>query len=172
LKAEKIIEMASHSLKTDYKALYAKVWGELSKSYFYIYQAFDDFLNGNLTLANHFDKTTAETLEKIIREKIRPKEILVGGDITINTWEENGVEDIKKAFSQITSSTPATGILNQTIQYLGGGKYRVLLKGTDYKLLEKYLKDSTENVISFMKKKKAKVEYERVKNLSAETASA
>ncbi|HYD02676.1 MAG TPA: S1 RNA-binding domain-containing protein [Alphaproteobacteria bacterium] len=165
LKAEKILEMTAHVLKLDVKALYDKAAKAFLNNYFYIYQAFDDFLAGSISLADYFDKPIAEQLEKTIREKIKPKEILVAGDVTINSWEENGVEDIKKAFSQVTQD-------NMTISYLGGGKYRMLLKGTDYKVLEKLLKDVSDSVINYMKKHKAHVEYERVKNLSTETASA
>jgi len=163
LKAEKIIEMTAHSLKMDFKTLYDKVADTFLKSYFYTFQAFDDFLNGNIALTDYFDKNVAEMLEKTIREKIKPKEILIAGDITINTWEENGIEDIRNILSSAVKD-------NVTVSYLGGGKYRILLKGTDYKILEKSLKDISDNVTAYMKKHKAVIEYERVKNLSAETA--
>lgn len=163
LKAEKIIEMTAHALKIDVKSLYDKVAEAFLQSYFYVYQAFDDFLNGNIDLKEHFDKNVAEVLEKTIREKIKPKEILIAGDITINTWEENGVEDVKAALTDILKD-------NIKVSYLGGGKYRILLKGTDYKVLEKSLKDASDSVTNYMKKRKAHVEYERVKNLATEVA--
>jgi len=164
LKAEKILEMTAHVLKIDAKVLYDQVAEAFLQSYFYIYQAFDDFLNGNLVLTDFFDKNISEQLEKTIREKIKPKEILIAGDITINSWEENGVEDIKTALISAVKD-------NVTISYLGGGRYRVLVKGTDYKIVEKLLKDATDNITTYMKKRKAHIEYERVKNLSVETAS-
>jgi translation initiation factor 2 subunit 1 len=161
LKAEKIIEMTAHSLKIDVKILYDKVADAFLQSYFYIYQAFDDFLNGNIDLKEHFDKNISEALEKTIREKIKPKEILIAGDVTINSWEENGVEDVKTALGAILKD-------NIKISYLGGGKYRILFKGTDYKVLEKSLKDASESIMDYMKKHKAHVEYERVKNLAVD----
>jgi len=164
LKAEKILEMTAKSLKMDVKSLYDKAAVGFLKSYFYIYQAFDDFLNGNISLTDYFDKSVADTLEKTIREKIKPKEILIAGDLTINTWEENGIEDVRVSLSSIVKD-------NTTVSYLGGGRYRVLIKGTDYKTLEKALKDASDTVMNYMKKHKALVEYERVKNLSLETAS-
>ena len=164
LKAEKILEMTAHALKLDFKVIYDKASDAFLNSYFYIYQAFDDFLSGNIALSDYFDKNVAEMLEKTIREKIKPKEILVAGDITINSWEENGVEDIRVALSAIIKP-------ELTVSYLGGGRYRLLIKGTDYKTVEKLLKDSSDSVINYMKKKKAQTEYERVKNLSTETAA-
>jgi translation initiation factor 2 alpha subunit (eIF-2alpha) len=55
---------------------------------------------------------------------------------------------------------------------MGGGRYRILTKGTDYKIVEKLLKDASDSITTYMKKRKANVEYERVKNLSTETATA
>jgi translation initiation factor 2 subunit 1 len=162
MKAEKIIEMVAHSLKMDAKALYDKVATAFLNQYFYVYQAFDDFLNGNILLSTYFDKNVSETLEKIIREKIKPKEILIAGDITLNTWEENGIEDVRTSLNSVIRE-------NVNVSYLGGGKYRILIKGTDYKIVEKLLKDSIDSVTNYMKKHKANVEYERVKNLSSET---
>jgi translation initiation factor 2 subunit 1 len=164
LKAEKILEMTAKSLKMDVKSLYDKAAAAFLKSYFYIYQAFDDFLAGNISLTDYFDKIVAESLEKTIREKIKPKEILIAGDLTINSWEENGVEDIRLALTDIVKD-------NTTVSYLGGGRYRVLIKGADYKTVEKSLKDASDTVTNYMKKRKALVTYERVKNLSSETAS-
>jgi len=164
MKAEKILEMTAHNLKIDAKLLYDKAAAAFLNQYFYIYQAFDDFLNGNILLSAYFEKNIAETLEKIIREKIKPKEILIAGDLTLNTWEENGVEDVRIALNNVIQD-------NVTVSYLGGGKYRILIKGTDYKIVEKLLKDATDSVTVYMKKRKANVEYERVKNLSSETAA-
>jgi len=52
LRAEKIIEMTAHLLKMDVKDLYAKIEAAFLKNYFYVYQAFDDFLAGNMVLAS------------------------------------------------------------------------------------------------------------------------
>jgi len=164
MKAEKIIDMTAHALKMDVKKLYDLVANAFLQNYFYIYQAFDDFLAGNIDLKKYFDANVAASLEKIIREKIRPKEIVVAGDVSISSWEENGIEDIKTALTDAMKDT-----IN--ISYLGGGKYRILIKGIDYKIVEKLLKDASDSVITYMKKHKAVVEYERVKNIAVDTAS-
>jgi translation initiation factor 2 subunit 1 len=164
LKSEKIIEMTAHLLKIDAKILYDKVSVPLLENYFYIHQAFDDFLNNNITLSDYFDKNIAEALEKTIREKIKPKEIIVAGDVTISSWEENGVEDIRTALTSVIKD-------RMTISYLGGGRYRIMVKGTDYKTVEKMLKDASDSIAAYMKKHKAQVEYERVKNIAVDTAS-
>jgi translation initiation factor 2 subunit 1 len=165
LKAEKIIEMTAHALKMDAKALYDKIANAFLKNYFYIYQAFEDFLNGNISLKEYFDADIAESLEKIIREKVKPKEIIVAGDLTISTWAENGVEDIRKALASAYIDPKLS------ISYLGGGRYRIIIKGTDYKVVEKLLTDASDSVMHYMKKCKGQASYERVKNIALETAA-
>lgn len=163
-RAEKIIELASHELKVPFEGLYKKLAEKLLDDYFYIYQAFDDVINGTLDLKTIVDEKTAAMLEKTIRDKIKPKVIVIAGDVSISVWDENGVDIIKNALINAGSS-PQT-----KITYMGGGRHRIMVKGTDYKEVEKILKDSSESIISVIKKAKGQVEYERVKNLSTETA--
>ena len=165
IKAEKIIELTSRSLNIAFNDLYNKISVPLLKQYFYIYQAFDDVINGTINLKDFFDKNVAETLEKTIREKIKPKEIVVAGDVSLSTWEDNGIETIKTALIDAGKNA-----VNTKISYLGGGKYRILVRGTEYKVVEKILKDTSDSILSFMKKYKAKAEYVRVKNISGEAA--
>ena len=135
------------------------------QQYFYIYQAFDDVVNGTVDLNDYFDAKIAGTLKKTIFEKIKPKQIIVAGDLTLNLWEENGVEIVKDALMSIKEYP------NAKISYLGGGKYRILVTGSEYKSLEKILKDSSDKIINVIKKHKGKAEYNRVKNISAEAES-
>jgi translation initiation factor 2 subunit 1 len=160
LKAEKIVEITSRALGMGLQDLYTIVAGKFLKQYFYLYQVFDDVINDNIVLKDFFDKNIAESLEKTIREKIKPKEIAIAGDFTISIWEDNGAEIVRTIFSK------ADTVRSSEMSYLGGGRYRVFLKGTDYKVLEKSLKDISEYIISGVKKSKGEVEFERVKNLS------
>lgn len=161
-RAEKIIELTAHELNVPFEQLYMKIADKVLKQYFYVYQAFNDVINGALDLKTIFDEKTAGILEKTIRDKIKPKQIIVAGDVSISVWNDNGVEIIKNALTKAISG-PET-----KITYMGGGRYRIMVKGTDYKVVEKILKDSSDSIINTIKKAKGKVEYERVKNLSAE----
>ena len=166
-KAEKIIELTAQSLKIPFPELYQNVSEKVLKQYFYVYQAFDDVINGLLDLKKLFDEKIAHALEKTIREKIKPKEIVIAGDMALSVWEENGVSIITDALISINKKYD-----NMKISYLGGGKYRMIVKGNDYKTLEKALKDSSDYVLTVIKKHKGKGEYERVKNLSEATEEA
>ena len=158
IRAEKIIEMAAHELKIPFPELYKKLSEKILNQYFYIFQAFNDVIAQSLELKGIFDENTALVLDKVIREKIRPKQIIIAGDVAASLWEERGVETLRKALTD--AKRPET-----KISYLGGGKYRIIVKGNDYKTVEKILKDSSEGIITVVKKNKGKAEYTRVKNI-------
>lgn len=163
-RAEKIIELAAHELKIPFEQLYMKIADKVLKQYFYVYQAFDDVINGGLDLKSIIDENSAVLLEKTIHDKIKPKQIIIAGDVSISVWDENGVEIIKNALTKAISGP------EMKINYMGGGRYRIMVKGTEYKVVEKILKDSSDSIINVIKKAKGRAEYERVKNLSAEAA--
>jgi translation initiation factor 2 alpha subunit (eIF-2alpha) len=156
--------MAAKSIGMQPVELYNKIADKFLKTYFYIYQGFEDVVNGNISLKDFLDEKTSTALQKTIKDKIKPKIIYVAGDITISIWEENGVDTIKSILVNAKKSDDVS------INYLGGGRYRVLVKGTEYKSVEKILKDVSDNVINNIKKNRGKVEYERVKNLAVEEA--
>lgn len=163
-RAEKIIELTAHELKIPFEQLYSKIANKVLDEYFYVYQAFDDIIAGTFDLKSIVDEKTALLLEKTIRDKIKPKQIIIAGDVSVSVWDENGIEIIKNALINAVSGP------EMKITYMGGGRYRIIVKGTDYKVVEKILKDSSDSIISVIKKSKGKVEYERVKNLSVEAA--
>ncbi len=161
LRAEKIIELTAHFLKKDFKQLYDVICSKLLPNYFYIYQAFNDIIAGSLNLHELFDKDIADALAKTIKDKIKPKEVLVGGDLALSVWEENGLDVVKKALMGAEVKFPEI-----KIRYLGGGKFRMLVKGNDYKVVEKTLKDSSDMICDAIKKHKGKAEYTKVENLT------
>ncbi|MGV8150658.1 MAG: S1 RNA-binding domain-containing protein [Candidatus Woesearchaeota archaeon] len=163
-RAEKIIELTSHELKMPFEELYKKISEKILNQYFYIYQGFDDVIAETIDLNSMFDANIAKILEKNIREKIKPKQIIIAGDVTISVWDENGVEIIRNALIKSVKDDSAK------VSYLGGGRYRIIVKGIDYKQVEKVLKDSSDGIMNIIKKAKGNAEYERVKNLSSETA--
>jgi translation initiation factor 2 subunit 1 len=166
-KAEKIIELTAQSMKIPFQDMYSTIADKVLKQYFYIYQAFEDVINDQLDLKTILDEKLARALEKTIREKIRPKEIVIAGDLTLSVWEEKGVDIVKDALITINKKYDT-----MKISYLGGGRYRMIIKGADYKTLEKVLKDSSDYVLGIIKKHKGKADYERVKNLSENSEDA
>jgi len=156
-KAEKIITALSERMKNPVEQLYKEIATPLMKHYLWLYIAFEDVIEKNLSLEKlGVDKELAAKLEEVIREKIKPKKVEIIIKISIQTYDEAGLELIKKAFGEAKKITP-----NLSVNYLGGGAYRVLLTAKDYKLAENLLKQIQDKMTEAAGGKKGVITFER-----------
>jgi translation initiation factor 2 subunit 1 len=109
--------------------------------------AFQDVVEKDLSLEKlGLEKSIAKKLEKLVNERIKPKEVTIGGKLKLTIYAENGLELIKKTLIK------ADDVQNVTIKYLGGGAYGIEVKAPDYKKAEKILKTATEGITKEMEK--------------------
>jgi translation initiation factor 2 subunit 1 len=156
-KAEKIIEVLSERIKIPAPQLYKEIASSLMKHYSWLYLAFEEVIEKNVSLEKlGLKKEVAEKLEELIREKIKPKKVEIVSKISIQTYDERGLELIKHAFAK--SKEIDSHIL---INYLGGGSYRLLITAKDYKKAESFLKEFEEKMTSFFGGKKGVISFER-----------
>ena len=156
-KAEKIIEVLAERLKVPVPQLYKEIADPLMKHYSWLYLAFEEVIEKNISLEKlGLKKEIAEKLEEIIKEKIKPKKVEIVSKITIQTYDENGLELIKQAFAKAKEIDSSL-----TINYLGGGSYRLLITAKDYKKAETLLKDFEEKMTGFLGGKKGTIAFER-----------
>ena len=134
-KAEKIIEFVANNLNIDKKKLYEQVWNQINKDYEYIHDYFEDIVLGNAGFDIKLDKKVKEELRKAIFERIRPPEIELKAQITINSYEPDGVAIIKDFFIKLDKECH-----DIKASYLGGGNYGISIKDEDYKSAESRLK--------------------------------
>jgi len=156
-KAEKIIEVLSERLKVTPAQLYKEITGSLSNHYPWLYIAFEEVIEKNVSLEKlGLKKEISEKLEEIIREKIKPKKVEIVSKISIQTYDENGLELIKQAFAKIKEIDS-----HLMFNYLGGGTYRMLITAKDYKKAESLLKDVQDKMTSLFGGKKGVITFER-----------
>ncbi|MFH0876580.1 MAG: S1 RNA-binding domain-containing protein [archaeon] len=146
-KAESVIEHISKELKIAPEKLYEKIKEPIFNKFSLLYECFDSVVEENLSLESlGIDKKTAELLESVIRQRFKPKEVLISGVFILTTYVGNGVEIIKNALIDGQKTEGAE------ITYLGGGKYKLVIKSKEYKIAEGKLEKVTEAVLSSMKK--------------------
>lgn len=146
-KSEKIVEFISKDLKKDFTKLYHEVAPKILARYLFLYQCFDDIVKDGVKLEDlGIEKKTAKKLTEIIKQRIKPAEIVIGGDLVLSSYAPDGVEIIKKALKKAKLNDSVD------IRYKGAGKYSVSVKAADYKEAEKILKQATENAINSMDK--------------------
>jgi len=139
-KAEKIIEFVASELKIKPTEFYAKIWqAVLSKDYPYLYSAFNEVVINDLKLESlGIDKNLAVPLEEIVRQRIKPPSVTIGGIMKIQTFKSDGIAFIKNLI------TPTLTSSDITIKYNGAGKYDLLVTKENYKEAEKVLKEVTD----------------------------
>ncbi|MAE13361.1 hypothetical protein CMO92_02240 [Candidatus Woesearchaeota archaeon] len=148
-KAEKIIESYAEQNKLDKYKLYKQLADTLLKEYEYIHLCFEDVVEHDLSLESiGIPKDLAQPLTKLVKEKIKPKQVEIKAEIFIQSWEENGLSQIKETLANSVKGQTAAAI-----SYLGGGKYKLILIGKEYKEVEKNLKEITKKIEKAAEKK-------------------
>ncbi len=157
-KAEKIIEAVAEDLKKKPEQLYQEIYSGVSKHYMLLYQCFQDFVKGEITLEDvEIPKQYITSLGEIIHQRIKPKEVYVGGKLFVQSYASAGVEIVKSAL--LAGVADGKEALKMT--YLGGGAYNILVKGEEYKQAEHLLNKVLRSVEIAVPKGKGTVNFSR-----------
>ena len=154
--AEKIVEFIAKKHKKDIKKFYDEIFDPISKNYETLYDFFEDYTLGNVKLDISIPKSLVKEFDEIIKQRIKPKEISIGGSLEIKSYKADGVEFIKKNLIEEIKKYD-----DLSVRYLGAGKYDVAVSGEDYKKAEKILKDFTENIEKRFKNNEGTAEFKR-----------
>ncbi len=154
--AEKILEMFSKEAKIPLEKLYEGITKKIEGKYDSLYSCFETIAIGEEDISiTGLEKKLADKLDEMIKQRIIPPEVSIGGNLKLISYAPDGVEIIKEALSQAK---------DVEIKYLGGGKYSVNVKAEDYKTAEDLLKNAVDPVISFIKKKGGEGSFERAES--------
>lgn len=144
-KAEKIVEMIARELKMPVKDLYDGIMK--SKNYDTLYGCFEDVSTDKFSLESiGIEKKTADKLTEMIKLKIQPLEVVIGGFLNLTTYAPEGVEVIREALKKAQAA-------NVQMHYIGGGKYQIKVTSGDYKTAEDILGKATKAAIEYMASK-------------------
>ncbi len=147
-KAENLIVHIAKELKIEPKKLYEEVAKNIFKEYEYIHEAFQDIVEGELSLEKtELDKKTATKIEEVVKERIKPAQVSIEGIFKITTFEEKGIEKVKKTLVEAEKVSAPSEII-----YLGAGQHKITLVAEEYKDAEKRLKLAIDVVEKAFKK--------------------
>lgn len=136
-KAEKILEFIATQLKKTPKEVYTAVYTAVSKHYPFLYLCFQDVVKNEVTLEDlHIPKEYQKLLDEVIRQRMKPEEIFVGGKLMLKSYAPDGIDILKAALRKGF----AAGKDQTQIRYLGAGAFNLLVKSEDYKDGERILK--------------------------------
>jgi len=154
LKCEKILEDAAKALKLDLKTIYEKAGSNLIDKYSSLTNCFSEIINNNLDLKTLIDDKIAEKITEIVKEKIKPPEVIISGTLKLESDSIDGIEIIKKSLKNIKDD-------DVKISYISAPNYKLTVKAKDYKTAEAKIKNISLNIIESMKKLKGRAEFIR-----------
>ena len=153
-KAEKIVEQVAKNAEKDFKKLYFELKGKIFDKYDDLYSCFEEVALSGLSLTSlGIDKKISELLEVIIKQRIKPPEVEIGGLLSLTSYSSNGIEIIKELLEKHTKDIE--------IMYVGAGRYRLTVKAPDYKTAEKILEKGVNTIIEDITKNKGEGSFER-----------
>lgn len=136
LKAELLIKNISKKLNKPLEPLYQEISKQVFKDYSHLYLCFHAVVdNPHLLEKLGLEKSLAKELEEAIIDKFKPKKILLKAVITLQTYDQNGIDKLKSTLLGIENISHSISLL-----FLGGGRYQLSIEDTDYKEAEKKLK--------------------------------
>jgi translation initiation factor 2 subunit 1 len=157
--AEKIVEHAAKQHLKKAEDIIAALSKELVPQYGGLFPAFEDAAMDQLDLAKFIDKKIAADITAAIKLRIKPKEVLVDGDITLLSYAPNGVDLVKEALHKAVDTAG-----KPLIRYKGAGTYHISITAEDYKAGEKMLKTAVDAVLESAKAHKMEAEFVRAEH--------
>jgi translation initiation factor 2 subunit 1 len=152
--AEKIIEYTAKQLGESTLTLYNKLAEKLAPQFGTIFAAFEQASQDQINLENIVDKKIAKLLTDAIKQRIKPPEVTIGGDLKLSSYSPNGVQEIKDTLSLAVKA----GV---QVKYMGAGTYHFQVIAEDYKEAEKKLKAGLDPVMDYAKEHDVAAEWAR-----------
>jgi len=159
--AEKIAEFVARQRKLDVKELYSSIMQKISRDYDSLYSFFEDLIEDESLFEKYgLDKELKEPILEVVRQRIKPPLVSIGGYFVIKSFEPDGIEIIKDALNLAKKE----GGDSFTITYSGAGKYNFSIIAKDYKEAESRFSHIKEVLQDFVKSKNSMFEAVRVKD--------
>ena len=144
-------EILTPNNSIELKKLVYDIHNKVEEDFGSIFSFFEEIVAGNADISVlGLNKKVAKDLEEVVRQRIKPPEVNIGGKFKIISYDGNGVDIIKKSLKEAKNSIQENE--NIKLSYLGASFYSVNVKSSNYKDAEKLLKQLKENVFGLMKK--------------------
>lgn len=159
-KAEKILELIAKKFKIELTELYNKIMGNISSKYESLNSYFEDVALKGKSIDIEIDDKVKKEIIEMVKQRIKPVEVEVKGDLSLKSYAPDGVELIKKSLKKAQD----TGKENLSIIYKGAGHYLMVVNSSDYKKAEKLINNSSEAAIISIEKSKGIGSFERIQS--------
>ncbi len=158
LKAESLVKSVAQKIKIKPEEIYAALKKSVLKEYSHLYLCFKDAANSEADLTKlGLEKNIAEELMVAIKDKFKPPKFFIEGEVTLRTYDQNGLDKIKSVLIKIEKISPKLSLF-----YLGAGRYKLRIEDLEYKSAEANL-TKVEEILATFNDKLSVVELKREK---------
>ena len=156
--AEKIIEIVAAKIGMKTEQLYREISDKISKNYSSLHEFFEEVIKDDKLIdALGIDKKHSKILQEIVNQLIKPTEVEIKGKLKITIFAPDGVDLIKESLKKAEDASKG----RVSINYMGSGIYRFMVKAPDYKEAEKIMKTATETAVGIIVKHDGIAEFNR-----------
>lgn len=147
-KSEKLLEMAAESAGKTVEEANKKVAERLLGKYPDLYTAFEEVVrSGEEVLTDaKVPKSWVKVLHPIITSNIELPTVSIGGEISLQIFEPQGIETLKMALEKIAEPVDGEEKNDLSVKIIGPPKYRVTVTAEDYKTAENIMQKRVEAV--------------------------
>ncbi|MBW2971924.1 S1 RNA-binding domain-containing protein [Candidatus Woesearchaeota archaeon] len=167
-KAEKIVEFVAEKLKMDKNKLYDELVTKASAEYESLHDLFEEFISDeNVLKSLKLPKNEYDALAEVIRQRIKPPEVEIEGEIKLKSYAPDGVAVVKSILEKASKLDEAI-----IIRYKGGGAYSMNIVHSNYKDAEKVMENAAQSIEAEAKKKECDFSFQRVDKKQQKKAAA
>ena len=156
--AEKIVEIAALKIGVKTEQLYSEISEKVRDNYASFYQFFEEISKDSKNAeALGIDNKHLKIIEEVVKQRIKPSEVEIKGKLKITTYNPDGINVIRDSLRKAQDSVSG----RVSINYLGSGLFRFMIKAPDYKEAEKLMKTATDTVVGYITKHDGIAEFNR-----------
>ena len=159
-KATKLFQMVAENLGKSVEDSFKEFGEELIKKYGSLYEAFEDSAYEPDVLINEgFSGDWIEEFKKVAADNISIPFVDIKGQITMTSWEPDGIKYIREALSLAEQSEYED--VEIQIKYIGAPRYLITVKAPDYKIAEDEMKKAVNRTTEYINKFDGECEFKR-----------
>lgn len=156
--AENIIKSYSQLHNLELQPIYDVIANVILETYSSLYAAFEDVVENEASLTDAgLDKSLADELERLVRERIKPKQVEIEGTLILTSYEPNGVDIINNLMAKVVKLSDHLSTL-----FLGAGRFKISVVAPEYAVAEKVFTDFEDLVKENIKGTQTEYSFERV----------
>ncbi len=162
----KLLELVAQKLGIPVEKAYKQFGKRLERVFGSIYRAFEECAENPKVLEEEgFKGKWVKVFVEVAKANITLRRISIEGRFLLQSLASDGIERIKKFFTEMHSVLEKDEYSNVDIQviYEGAPRYRVRIIAPEYPLAEKVLEDVLSFAESFSKREGVTYEFERIK---------